>query len=95
MRPAPRQPVELHDGSFLRLAKLEADYNPNDRIAAMSYLQSRAAAGELVTGLIYIDPTASDMHANLNTADRPLNQLGEKDLCPGTKGLDLFNAAHR
>jgi hypothetical protein len=35
------------------------------------------------------------MHANLNTADRPLNQLGEKDLCPGTKGLDLFNTAHR
>src|SRR4051812_13535139 len=45
--------VELHDGSSLRLAKLEADYNPYDRIAAMAYLQSRAAAGELVTGLIY------------------------------------------
>jgi 2-oxoglutarate ferredoxin oxidoreductase subunit beta len=93
--PGTTAPVELHDGSFLRLAKLEANYNPNDRIAAMTYLQSRAAAGELVTGLIYIDPTASDMHANLNTADRPLNQLDEKDLCPGTKGLALFNAAHR
>jgi len=87
--------VELHDGSILRLAKLEADYNPHDRIQAMTYLQSKAAAGELVTGLIYMDPGASDMHTNLNTVDRPLNQLGEKDLCPGTKGLKLFNAAYR
>ena len=87
--------VQLHDGSTLRLAKLEADYNPHDRILAMTYLQSKAAAGELVTGLIYMDPAASDMHANLNTVDRPLNQLGEKDLCPGTKGLTLFNAAYR
>ena len=87
--------VELHDGSILRLAKLEADYNPHDRIQAMSYLQSKAAAGELVTGLIYMDPGASDMHTNLNTVDRPLNQLGEKDLCPGTKALEQFNAAHR
>ena len=93
--PGTVEEVELHDGSALRLAKLEADYNPHDRIAAMSYLQSRAAAGELVTGLIYIDPAASDMHANLATVDRPLNQLNEKDLCPGTKGLDQFNAAYR
>jgi 2-oxoglutarate ferredoxin oxidoreductase subunit beta len=61
----------------------------------MTYLQSRAAAGELVTGLIYMDPTATDMHANLNTIDSPLNRLSEKDLCPGTAGLDLFNAAYR
>ena len=35
------------------------------------------------------------MHANLNTVDVPLNQLSEKDLCPGAKGLDGFNASHR
>jgi hypothetical protein len=35
----------------------------------MTYMQSRAAAGELVTGLIYLDANASDMHAALNTVD--------------------------
>ena len=55
----------------------------------------RAAVGELVTGLIYMDSSASDMHANLNTVSAPLNSLSEKDLCPGSKGLDSFNAAHR
>jgi 2-oxoglutarate ferredoxin oxidoreductase subunit beta len=93
--PGTTEEVELHDGSTLRLAKLDANYDPHDRIAAMTFLQNRAAAGELVTGLIYMDPAASDMHVNLNTVDTPLNQLGEKELCPGTKGLDIFNAAYR
>jgi 2-oxoglutarate ferredoxin oxidoreductase subunit beta len=93
--PGTSEEVALHDGSTLRLSKLAADYDPHDRIGAMTYLQSRAAAGELVTGLIYIDAGATDMHANLNTVDQPLNLMSEKQLCPGSKGLDLFNAAHR
>ena len=87
--------VALHDGSTLKLAKLAADYDPFDRIGAMNYLQSHAAQGELVTGLIYMDAGPKDMHANLNTVERPLNILSEKELCPGSKGLDSFNAARR
>jgi 2-oxoglutarate/2-oxoacid ferredoxin oxidoreductase subunit beta len=87
--------VALHDGSSLRLAKLDANYDPDDRIMAMAYLQAKAARGELVTGLIYRDKNASDLHANLNTVDAPLNTLSEKDLCPGAKALEGFNAAHR
>ena len=60
-----------------------------------AYHKAKAARGELVTGLIYMDKHATDMHANLNTVDAPLNQLGEKELCPGTKGLDVFIAAYR
>ena len=93
--PGVTQEVALHDGSTLRLSKLAADYDPHDRIGAMTYLQRRAAVGELVTGLIYVDPAATDMHANLNTADQPLNRLGEKELCPGAAGLSAFNASHR
>jgi 2-oxoglutarate ferredoxin oxidoreductase subunit beta len=93
--PGAIEEVALHDGSVLRLAKLAADYDPFDRIAALNYLQARAAQGELVTGLIYMESAAKDMHANLNTVERPLNVLSEKELCPGSKGLDSFNAAHR
>jgi 2-oxoglutarate ferredoxin oxidoreductase subunit beta len=87
--------VMLHDGSQLRLAKLHADYNPNDRIGSLTYMLKRAEEGELVTGLIYLDPNASDMHANLNTAGSPLNALGKKELCPGAKALDAINANYR
>jgi 2-oxoglutarate/2-oxoacid ferredoxin oxidoreductase subunit beta len=93
--PGTSEEVELHDGSHLRLAKLAADYDPHDRIAAMAYLQAQAAKGELVTGLIYIDRNAGDLHANLNTVDVPLNGLSEKELCPGAGALEGFNASHR
>jgi 2-oxoglutarate ferredoxin oxidoreductase subunit beta len=49
----------------------------------------------LVTGLIYMDRHAGDLHANLNTSDTPLNTMSEKTLCPGSKALDGFNASHR
>ena len=87
--------VTLHDGSTLRLAKLHPEYDPHDRIGAMTYMQQRAAAGELVTGLIYMDPAPRDMHAALNTVDVPLNRLSEKDLCPGSAALEKINASLR
>jgi 2-oxoglutarate ferredoxin oxidoreductase subunit beta len=87
--------VTLHDGSTLRLAKLHPEYDPHDRISAMTYMQQRAAAGEVVTGLIYMDPAPRDMHAALNTVDVPLNRLTEKELCPGSAALEKINASLR
>ena len=78
-----------------QLAKLDADYDPFDKVGALNYLQAHAAVGELVTGLIYMDSQPKDMHANLNTVAAPLNRLSEKELCPGAAGLDSFNASHR
>ena len=83
------------DGSVLRLRKLNQDYDPHDRIAAMNFLQARAAEGEIVTGLIYIDLDAADLHNHLNTVDIPLNTLGEEELCPGAAALEALNAALR
>jgi 2-oxoglutarate ferredoxin oxidoreductase subunit beta len=87
--------VRQHDGSVLRLRKLAEDYDVNDRIAAMNFLQHRHAQGEIVTGLLYVDPDPQDLHAHLNTVDAPLNTLGEKELCPGAEALAKFNAALR
>ena len=60
-----------------------------------TYLQERHAAGEIVTGLLYIDPEPRDLHDQLGTVDTPLNRLTEAELCPGSAGLDAFNAARR
>jgi 2-oxoglutarate ferredoxin oxidoreductase subunit beta len=87
--------VPQHDGSILRLRKLAADYDPRDRINVMNYLQQRAAAGEVVTGLLYIDPAAEDLHHHLNTVEAPLNQLGTRELCPGAVALERLNASLR
>jgi len=87
--------VTQHDGSVIKLAKLHADYDPHDRVRAMAYLQERHAAGEIVTGLLYVDENADDLHAHLDTVARPLNRLGEKELCPGGAALDAVNASYR
>ncbi|MBP9147450.1 MAG: 2-oxoacid:ferredoxin oxidoreductase subunit beta [Rhodoferax sp.] len=87
--------VEQHDGTSLRLRKLHADYDPTDRFAAMAYMQSRAALGEIVTGLLYIDPLATDLHMALNTIASPLNTLDAKQLNPGKAALDKINASLR
>jgi len=93
--PGTVQIVEQHDGSRLALRKINADYDVNDRTAALGFLQKHAAKGQIVTGLLYVEPDASDLHTHLATVDRPLNQLGEQDLCPGSAALDKINASLR
>jgi 2-oxoglutarate/2-oxoacid ferredoxin oxidoreductase subunit beta len=87
--------VTQHDGTVIRLRKLAGDYDPTNRIMAMNYLQQRAAAGEVVTGLLFIDPEAEDLHKHLNTVETPLNQLGTRELCPGSVALERINAGLR
>ena len=93
--PGTVQEVVQHDGSVLRLRKLHQDYDPSDRLVAVDYLQRRKAAGEIVTGLLYLRPDADDLHRLLNTVEMPLNQLGEKELVPGAAALERFNASLR
>jgi len=49
----------------------------------------------VVTGLLYVDAEAEDLHSHLNTVAAPLNTLGEKALCPGSAALEKINAALR
>jgi 2-oxoglutarate ferredoxin oxidoreductase subunit beta len=93
--PGTVQTVVQHDGSTLRLRKLAVDYDPCDRISALTYLQQRHAAGEVVTGLLFVEPDSGDMHEFLDTVETPLNSLGEAELCPGAEALARFNVAHR
>jgi 2-oxoglutarate ferredoxin oxidoreductase subunit beta len=87
--------VMQHDGTTLRLRKLHPDYNPSDRYAALSYMNAHQERGEVVTGLLYLDPMASDLHMSLNTSDTPLAALQERDLCPGATALEKINASLR
>ena len=87
--------VVQHDGGVLRLRKLAADYNPHDRTSALAYLQEGAMAGEIVTGLLYVDPEPEDLHHHLNTVATPLNALDDASLCPGSAALASVNAALR
>ena len=87
--------VEQHDGTVLALRKLNAEYSVHDRLAAMSFLHQHAAEGQVVTGLLYVEPQSADLHEHLNTVAAPLNTLSERELCPGAGALDKINAGLR
>ncbi|MCW5694956.1 MAG: 2-oxoacid:ferredoxin oxidoreductase subunit beta [Pseudolabrys sp.] len=87
--------VEQHDGSKLALRKLGADYDVHDRGAALGFLQHHASKGQIVTGLLFVEKEAQDLHAHLGTVEAPLNKLEAKELCPGSAVLDQINAGLR
>src|SRR5258708_1692776 len=93
--PGAVQTVEQHDGTTLVLRKINADYDVHDRVAAMSFLQQHAAKGQVVTGVLYLDREAEDLHRHLNTTETPLNALSERELSPGSAVLDNINAGLR
>ncbi len=93
--PGEAQTVKLYDGSTIRLRKIGAGYDVHDRTAALNYLMERENAGEIVTGLVYLEENPGDMHDRLQTVDTPLNQLGDADLIPGAAALAKINAGLR
>ena len=87
--------VAQHDGSVLMLRKVAADYDPTDHVGAINYLQRAQAAGEIVTGLLYVDPESEDLHEALGTVERPLNALSDRELVPPSAALAKINAGLR
>jgi 2-oxoglutarate/2-oxoacid ferredoxin oxidoreductase subunit beta len=89
------QSVAMHDGSTIMLRKLDADHDCRDRSAALATLERCRVSGEIATGLIYINEEADELHEILGTTTRPLNELSERELCPGSKALAAINASLR
>jgi len=95
--PAPGDVIELPqpDGTTMRLRKLHTDYDPTDRVSAMNHVMAHQAKGEVLTGLLFVDPQAHDLHDGLNTVGQALNKLDEAALCPGAETLEKINASLR
>jgi 2-oxoglutarate/2-oxoacid ferredoxin oxidoreductase subunit beta len=80
--------VELHDGSHLRIRKLEREYNPTDRLAALAALEEAAAKGEVLTGLLYVNTSNPDFIEQLNVVEEPLATLPQSRIRPPKAALD-------
>jgi 2-oxoglutarate ferredoxin oxidoreductase subunit beta len=80
--------VELHDGSKIRLKKLDRDYDPTDKLNAIRALHQAAEAKEVITGLLYINPKERNFVELLNLTDEPLATLAESATRPSRESLD-------
>jgi 2-oxoglutarate/2-oxoacid ferredoxin oxidoreductase subunit beta len=80
--------VELHDGSRLKLRRIEADYDPTDRAKAARRLLHAAEQQEFITGLIYYDPSRPSMAEAAKLPEEPLASLSDERLRPPPAALE-------
>ena len=85
----------MHDGSAIHLHKTDDSLDPFDRMSAMVAMERYRQEGKILTGLIYLDKDSRELHEVLDTSQRPLNELSESELCPGSKVLQNINASLR
>jgi 2-oxoglutarate/2-oxoacid ferredoxin oxidoreductase subunit beta len=87
--------VKMHDGSFIQLNKLSKDWDPLDKRSAVSAMLNAKEKGEILTGLLYMNPETHDLHHTINSSETPLNLMTEKTLCPGSEILKEINSDFR
>ena len=88
--------VALHDGSRVRLRKLDAAYDASDRASAYAFIEGKLKEGEYVTGLIHVaDGSTNELHAVNHTAAAPLNRMPYERLSPGAAALGKLMARYR
>jgi 2-oxoglutarate ferredoxin oxidoreductase subunit beta len=80
--------VTMHDGSRLRLRKLEEDYDPTNKIQAITRLNQAKEKDEMLTGVLYVNTQAPTFLDMLNTADEPLATLPASVVRPGREVLE-------
>ncbi len=80
--------VEMHDGSHLRIRKLERDYDPTDRMAALAVLEDALAKHEVLTGVLYVNTHKPTFLELLNLGEEPIATLPESTVRPPKSVLD-------
>ena len=80
--------VTMHDGSRLRLRKLEQTYDPTNRMAAIHRLLEAHEKQEVLTGVFYVNPQAPTFLDLLNMTDQPLATLPESLTRPSRQVLE-------
>ncbi len=80
--------VTMHDGSLLRLRKLEEDYDPTNKMGAVRRMMEAAESKEVLTGVLYLNTKAPNFLDMLNMTDQPLATLPQSVTRPGREVLE-------
>ncbi|HEY9786208.1 MAG TPA: 2-oxoacid:ferredoxin oxidoreductase subunit beta [Candidatus Obscuribacterales bacterium] len=80
--------VVLHDGSHLRLKKTERDYDPTDKLGAVTTIARANEEKQFLTGLLYINEKKENFADIMHMVDEPLVNLKEPQLRPPKEALD-------
>src|SRR5215813_9202562 len=80
--------VTMHDGSALRLHKIEEHYDPTNKIGAIKRIMESQEADEVLTGVLYVNTQAPNFIDVLNMTDEPLATLPERIVRPSREVLE-------
>ncbi len=80
--------VTMHDGSQLRLRKIEEDYDPTSKLQAIKRLAEAKEANEVLTGVFYVNTTAPSFLEMIDMTDDTLATLPESRIRPPKEALD-------
>ena len=88
-------PVKLRGHDTIVLRKLDREYDPTSRAEAFKYLRDRFNAGEITTGLLYVNEGRAEMHELMGNVDTPLSRLPYEGLHPGNAELKKIQRRYR
>ena len=80
--------VTMHDGSRLRLRKIEEDFDPTNKATSIKRLIEARENDEVLTGVFYVNPQAPTFIDMLNMTEEPLTTLPESVIRPGREVLE-------
>lgn len=85
--------VKMHDGPTIQLKKLDREYDPTNKIKAMSLLSEAEDKQEFITGLIYINEARGTLQDVLRLPQSALAHLAQEQVRPGPEALERVMAA--
>ena len=86
--PGETQDVQLHDGSHVRMRKLDHNFDPTDRKSVLLAIEEARTRNEVLTGIYYLQPAGKDFVELLNLVDEPLATLPQDRVRPSRAALE-------
>ena len=80
--------VAFPDGSVLKFRGVGRDYDPTDKEKALKTIHESHGKQEILTGILYIDPSKPSLSETLGSTGEPLTNLPLEKLRPGREALD-------
>jgi 2-oxoglutarate/2-oxoacid ferredoxin oxidoreductase subunit beta len=79
--------VKMHDGSSIRLKKVDNTHDPRSRASAITLLEKAQIEQQFITGLIYYEEPRPILADTLQLVDTPLVHLPDEKLRPSRDAL--------
>ena len=80
--------VAFPDGSVLKFRGVGRDYDPTDKEKALKTIHESHGKQEILTGILYVDPSKPSLSETLGSTSEPLVGLPLEKLRPGREALD-------